>query len=366
MWRTLGQQSTIERLSRSIADGNAHHAYLFLGQEHVGKRTLAIDLACALNCEGADVPCGTCRACTRIVEGKHADIHTISLDFSAVVEDADADEETRKRRTRIATEQIEDLQRAATLPPFEGRYKVLLVEHADRMTNEAANRILKSLEEPPPHVVWMLLAESEGRLLDTVVSRCQRVDVHLMPVPDLERHLLDVVGVPAEQAKLVARISRGRTGWALQAIEDASLIAERSARVESVIQLVSMTYGARFDFSREMDLQYRRDPADVLETLDQWVTWWRDLLLVKTGCADSIVNVDYVNDINEQAQRLGLEQVRDYIGKLNESRQDLDLNVIPRLVFDSLVYTMPRTSKPSGNSGAGRDLVPLSEARPNE
>ncbi len=358
MWRTLGQQSTIERLSRSVADGNSHHAYLFLGPEHVGKRTLAIDLACALNCESVDAPCGTCRSCTRILDGRHSDIHAMALDASAAAEDPDADDEVRKRRMRIVTEQIEDLQRAATLPPFEGRCKVLLVEHADRMTNEAANRILKSLEEPPPHVVWMLLAESEGKLLETVVSRCQRVDVHLMPVPELEHHLLNVVGVPAEQARLIARISRGRTGWALQAIEDSSLVAERSARVESMIQLVSMTYGARFDFSREMDAQYRREPAEVLETLDQWLTWWRDLLMVKTGCADSVVNVDYVNDINEQSQRLGLEQVRDYIGKLNEARQDLDLNVIPRLVFDSLVYTMPRTSKSAGTTAVGREVLP--------
>jgi DNA polymerase-3 subunit delta' len=358
MWRTLGQNTTIEHLSRSITEGNTHHAYLFLGQDHVGKRTLALDLACALNCEGIGAPCGSCRACTRIQQGKHSDVHSMALDDSTVTEDADTDDETRKRRTRIVTEQMEDLQRAATLPPFEGRWKVLLVEHADLMTVEAANRILKSLEEPPPHVIWMLLAESEGRLLETVVSRCQRVDVHPMPIPELERHLTEALGVPPNQARLVARVSRGRTGWALQAIADMSLIAERSARVEGIIQLISMTYAARFDLSREMDAQYRREPAAVLETLDQWLTWWRDLLLFKTGCADSVVNVDYVNDISEQSQRLSLEQVREYIGKLNEARLDLDLNVIPRLVFDSLVYTMPRIAKPAGSMGVSRDVPP--------
>jgi len=358
MWRTLGQDSTIEQLSRSIAEGSAHHAYLFLGPEHVGKRTLAIDLACALNCEAADAPCGTCRACTRILEGRHSDIHAMALDASAAIENPDTDEEHRKHRTRIATEQMEDLQHAATLPPYEGRWKILLVEHADLMSTEAANRILKSLEEPPAYVVWMLLAESENRLLDTIVSRCQKIDVHPMPIPKIERHLMEVVGVPDEQACLIARVSRGRTGWAIQAISDMSLLAERSARVEGIIQLISMTFAARFDLSREMDAQYHREPTAVLETLDQWLTWWRDLLLVKTGCADSVVNVDYVNDINEQAQRLSLEQVRDYIGKLNEARQDLDLNVIPRLVFDSLVYTMPRIAKPSGSTGVSRDLLP--------
>ncbi len=350
MWRTIGQKSTVERLSASVAEGSTHHAYLFLGPAHTGKRTLAIDFACALNCESDNSPCGTCRACSRILEGKHADVHDITLDDSGTPEDIEVEEKGRTRRTRILTEQIEDLQRASALPPYEGRFKVMMVEHADRMTDAAANRILKVLEEPPPHVVWMLLAENEDRLLETVVSRCQRIDVYTLPAAQLERHLSEVCGATPEQARLISRISRGRVGWALQALKDDSLLAERVSQVEGAIQLPSMTYAARFDFSRELDALYRREPASVMETLEQWTTWWRDLLLVKTGCAESVINIDYVNDINEQAQRLSLEQIRDYIGKLNEARHDLDLNVISRLVFDSLVYTMPRITKPAGGT----------------
>lgn len=349
MWRTIGQKGTVERLSRSVAEGTTHHAYLFLGAPRTGKRTLAIEFACALNCESDnDVPCGSCRSCTRILESKHADVHSIALDESGAAESSEGEENGRRQRTRILTEQIEDLQHASTLPPYEGRFKVMLVEHADRMTDAAANRILKVLEEPPPTVVWMLLAENEDRLLETVVSRCQRIELHPMPATQLEQHLVDIRGASPEEARLIARISRGRVGWALQALEDESLMQERVSRVEGAIQLPSMTFAARFDFSRELDTLYRRDRAAATETLEQWTTWWRDLLLVKTGCAESIINIDYVNDINEQAQRLSLEQIRDYIGKLNEARQDLDLNVISRLVFDSLVYTMPRITKPSG------------------
>ncbi len=351
MWRTIGQQGSTTRLSRSIAEGTIHHAYLFLGPEHVGKRTLAIDLACALNCEGGDPPCGACRACSRILEGKHSDIHDITLDESGSAEDLEIEEEGRKRRTRILTEQIEDLQHASTLPPYEGRFKIMMVNHADRMTDAAANRILKVLEEPPAQVVWMLLAENESRLLETVVSRCQRVDVHAMPIPQLERHLVESCGAAPEQARLIARISRGRTGWALQALKDESLLSDRVARVESAIQLVSMTFSARFDFSRDLDAQYRRERPRVIETLDQWITWWRDLLLVKSVCAESVINIDYVNELNGQAQRLSLEQIRDFIGKLNEARHDLDLNVIPRLVFDALLYTMPRVGNPAHDVG---------------
>lgn len=364
MWRTLGQEETIERLSHSLAEGTTHHAYLFLGPEHAGKTTLALDFARALNCEGASPPCSSCRACTRIAEGKHADVISVTIDEGVSADEADSDEEMRTRRTRVLTKQIEDLQHAASLPPYEGRWKVLLIEHADRMTGEAANRILKTLEEPPPRVVWMLLAESEGSMLETVVSRCQRVDVHPMPVPELERHLIEAHNATEEMAQLIARASRGRTGWAIQAVSDSSLMAERTSRIEAVIQLISMTFSARFDFSREMDALYRSDRLSVMEALDQWTTWWRDLLLTKTNCAENVVNVDYVADLNDQAQRLSLEQVRDYIVRLGQARQDLAVNVLSRLVFDSLVYTMPRIIKPVGErSPSPARLADLDESQ---
>jgi DNA polymerase-3 subunit delta' len=353
MWRTFGQETTITWLSRSIREGDAHHAYLLLGPEHVGKRTLATDIACALNCTSNEPPCGECEACRRILEGKHADVIAATLDEPADANEAgQGEEEEGARQGRsILLGQVRRLQHMANLPPFEGKTKVLLIEDADRMTPEASNSILKSLEEPPAQVVWLLLAADESRLLETIVSRCQRVDVQATPAPELEGYLVESYSVEPERASLIARLSRGRTGWAISAATDESVLASRTSRVETIIQLVYMTYAGRFDLARELENQYRRDPRGVAETLDLWTTWWRDLLVTKGGCRDSIVNVDYVNDLNEQAGRLSLEQIREFIGRLNEARENLDLNVIPRLVFDSLVYAIPRIEKSSGEGG---------------
>ena len=349
MWRTFGQGSTIDWLSRSISQGSAHHAYLLLGPEHVGKRTLATDIACALNCTGGERPCGDCEACRRILEGKHADVIAATLDEPVDANESGQEEEEAARPGRnILLGQVRRLQHAASLPPFEGRTKVLIIENAERMTPEASNSILKSLEEPPEHVVWLLLADDESRLLETIVSRCQRIDVRPAPVPELERYLCESLQVDPEQASFVARLSRGRTGWALSAVRDESVLASRASRVETIIQLVYMTSTARFDLARELESQYRRDPRGVLETLEMWMTWWRDLLVTKGGCSDGIVNVDYVNDLNEQAGRLSLEQIREFMGKLSDARENLDSNVLPRLAFDSLVYSIPRIEKPTG------------------
>jgi len=353
MWRTLGQESTIEWLSNSIREGAVHHAYLFLGPEHVGKMTLALDLACALNCQSDTPPCGECHACTRILEWKHADV---VLPPPPRDEDSSEDEPpsagttTLSRAGNLRRGQMKDLEHMANLPPFEGKRKVLLVDDADHMTVDAANYILKALEEPPEYVVWMLLATDEKALLDTIISRCQRIDVRPMAVPELASVLMERYGANEERANLLARISQGRTGWAISALQDESVMAARASRLESIVQLIQMGPTARFDLAREMDQQYRRDQKTVLETLDVWTTWWRDLLMMKTGCADTVVNVDYVNDLNEQAQSLTLELVRESIANLDEARENLALNVIPRLVFDSLVYSIPRALRSTAES----------------
>ena len=352
MWRTLGQESTIEWLSNSIREGAVHHAYLFLGPEHVGKMTLALDLACALNCVSDAPPCGECHHCARILDWKHADV-LVPPSANEVDEDGEPeDDKTAGPSNSILIKQMRKLDHMANLPPFEGKWKVILIDDADRMTVASANYILKTLEEPPEHVVWMLLARNENAHLDTIISRCQRIDVRPMPVPELATMLQERYGADEERANLLSRVSQGRTGWAISAMQDDSVMGARASRLESIIQLIQMGPSARFDLAREMDQQYRRDQKAVLETLDVWTTWWRDLMMVKTSCADMVVNVDYVNDLNEQAQNLTLELVRESIANLDEARDNLALNVIPRLVFDSLVYSIPRVLRSTGEHAA--------------
>ena len=352
MWRTVGQQSTIEQFSRSIGEDTVHHAYLFIGPGHTGKMTLAVDLAIALNCDGDEKPCGTSNTCRRIVEEKHADIIITTPQTLIDSDESGGAQEDGPLGRNIRLGHIHNLQHISSLPPFEGRQKILIIDKADRMTEEAANCLLKTLEEPPSYVTWILLVEDENRLLETVSSRCQRIDVRPLPTGQLEQYLSETLGAPPEKAHLLAAISQGHTGWAISALTDESVLTARSSRIESIIQLIHMGYAARFDLSRELDTQFKRDRSDAFDTLDTWATWWRDLLVTKGGCADSIVNVDYVNDLNEQAARLTLEQIRQSIGKLDEAREDLDLNVIPRLVFDSLVYSIPHIQRPTSETGA--------------
>jgi len=161
MWQVIGQDKALALLDRSLKENNVAHAYLFVGPRHIGKKTLALNLAQALNCDADKPPCGQCHSCRRILEQKHADVTCIGLDS----------------KTEIGIDDIRKLQRLANLPPYEGKRKVFIIDDAEYLSTEAANSLLKILEEPPPKVVWVLLTAEEPRLLPTIVSRCQRLEL---------------------------------------------------------------------------------------------------------------------------------------------------------------------------------------------
>ncbi|TET38214.1 MAG: AAA family ATPase, partial [Dehalococcoidia bacterium] len=167
MWQVIGHEKAVALLERSMKGGKLSHAYLFVGPPHVGKMTLAMNLAQALNCRGEERPCGECPQCRRIARGVHADVQVIGLEG----------------RMEIGIDQIREMQHAASLKPFEGRNRVFIIDGADHLSHEAANCLLKTLEEPPPNDQLILLAANERLLLPTVLSRCQKLELGPLPAP---------------------------------------------------------------------------------------------------------------------------------------------------------------------------------------
>jgi DNA polymerase-3 subunit delta' len=202
MWQVIGQDKILSLLDYSLETNAIAHAYLVAGPRHVGKGTLAFNLAQALNCDSPEPPCGQCRSCQRILEGKHADVIPLGLDS----------------KTEIGIDDIRGLQRLANLPPYEGKYKVFIIDDAEYLSTEAANSLLKILEEPPQRVVWLLLAAEEEHLLPTIISRCQRLELKPVPSEQVQETLVNSYNIEANRAKLLAQLCHGRFGWALSAL----------------------------------------------------------------------------------------------------------------------------------------------------
>jgi DNA polymerase-3 subunit delta' len=326
MWQVIGQDKILALLDYSLKSGDIAHAYLLLGPQHVGKRTLAISFAQALNCDGQGAPCGQCASCRRIWEGKHSDVISIGLGV----------------RRAISIDDIRELQHLANLPPYEGKHRVFIIDGAEYLSVEAANALLKILEEPPPKLTWLLLASDDQYLLPTVVSRCQRLELRPLPREQMRRFLIESRQVEWSKADLLSRLSQGCLGWALSALDGDEWLEQRCQVVSKLSSLLDTSFAERFDYAqaRAAELEKKHEPA--VELVNAWFGWWRDLLLTKMNGMESIANIDYQDLLRAQASVLSLVEIREFIGKLYKMQQGLVNNANLRLMFEWLMVNMPR------------------------
>ena len=334
MWNVLGQERAVEQLKCALAARSLGHAYLLVGPAHVGKMALALALARAVNCESADAPCGVCPQCQRIAAGLHPDVAIVTVLSAEESEDG-------RTKTEIGVKQVEELQRSASLSPFEGKCKVFIIAPAERLSAAAANRLLKTLEEPEPRVLFILLAEAAGALPETVRSRCQCLDLGLVPAEVIEKTLLEG-GLPMESVQVLSRICRGRPGWALAAAKDGSLLSERTERLKTLLSLMRGDYEERFNYAGELSARYGRYQEAVHEVLELWLAVWRDLLLLKLGCADAITGVDALDELTRLAAGFSLDEIKGAAGSVSLASEQLDKNANPRLVLEVLMLNLPR------------------------
>jgi len=334
VWQVVGQNKVIVLLQRSLEREAVAHAYLLVGPPHVGKMTLALDLAKALNCEAPEPPCGECASCQRIALGKHADVQIIG-----VIRDGNSVE--AKTQTEISIDQIRQLQHSASLPPFEGKFKVFIIDGAELLSNEAANCLLKTLEEPEGKVIFILLTTSERLLPATVVSRCQRLELPPLTVTEVEAALNSRYGVETKKAELLARLSHGCLGWALLAAPDDDLLHERVEKIDRLLNVIDIDYEGRLEYAARLAAQFSQNRGSVQEILDLWLDWWHDLLLVKIGCTDAITNADMEAMLTSQAKNYSLVQIKSFISSLQAVGEQLKQNANPQLVFEVLMLSMP-------------------------
>src|SRR6202162_2061897 len=205
----VGQEHVLRALTNALDNNKVHHAFLFTGTRGVGKTTVARILAKSLNCETNGVssnPCGTCAACREIDEGRFVDLIEV-----------DAASRTKVDDTR---DMLDNVQYA----PTRGRYKVYLIDEVHMLSNHSFNALLKTLEEPPPHVKFLLATTDPQKLPVTVLSRCLQFNLKRLPAADIAAHLRSILereGVPFEAAglKLVAQAADGSVRDALSLLD---------------------------------------------------------------------------------------------------------------------------------------------------
>ena len=332
MWRVYGQDSLLRRLEAELREGRTAHAYLLAGPPHVGKMTLAINLAQALNClEERGEPCGDCVHCTRIASGQHADVRIVGVRRSG---DGPA-------RTVIGIGDVKDALRQVNLNPYEGRRTVVIFDEAETMSEEAANSLLKTLEEPPGHVTIMLLTTSEDPLPMTVLSRCRRITLAPAPKQDIVQRLVSEHGVDEDRAEDLARLSRGCYGWALGSLNDEQLLEQREAEIARLVEMCEAGLDARFIYANEMSSLFSRDRSAVRAVLFLWLSWWRDLLLIKEGAVDYIHETGQSARLQRHAGHLTTSQILASVKRIHHTLDALDQNASARLALEVMMINLP-------------------------
>ncbi|MBI5288161.1 MAG: DNA polymerase III subunit delta', partial [Chloroflexi bacterium] len=230
-WTVAGQEHAVKILTAAVKNGRVAHAYLFAGPARVGKSLTALQFAQLLNCDAADAPCGECRSCEKIASASHPDVEFIGV-TSMCNEQGHDHAKDNSRDIRIC--QIRRIEQVISRAPYEGRYRVVVIEPADSMNIASVAALLKTLEEPPPNVVFVLVTDHEDLLLDTIRSRARRVPFAGQPRELIERVLRTRWDAEADEAAELARISGGRLGLAVAALRDEKLMESREAALDKI------------------------------------------------------------------------------------------------------------------------------------
>lgn len=345
-WHLEGLDGPVAALRRAIDGGHLAHAYLFHGPPGVGKAALAKRLAQALVTPPAED--GSIDLESKLVRQIESDELP---DVERIAVGGICDDETVERSaaaTRIRICQVRRLHRLAALAPFQSPRRVFIVDTIDDIQMEAAHALLKLLEEPPAHVLLLLLANDVDDLLPTIRSRCQEIALRPMPVEDLARALERRAGLEPGEAAETAREARGRYGRALSLIEDPSLRVLQEAVAHDAQRLVSADRNARLDYAATLSQGWRRERSSVLATLDLWGEWWRDALLSAAGLGDDAGTVqDGSNKPRWSAADavLALQAVR-------RAREHLLANVNPQLALEVMMLDLPVAATETETEGA--------------
>jgi DNA polymerase III subunit delta' len=338
MWQIYGQEHILKQLEPGLKQGRLAHAYLLVGPPHVGKMTLALGLAQSVNClSGPGVPCGVCDQCLRVAQGHHADVRIISVTQR---------NEDGPTRTVIGIGDVKEALHQAHLKPYEGACTVIIFNGAESLSEEAANALLKTLEEPPPQVLILLLTANEEALLSTVKSRCQLLCLLPVPKQQMVEKLMAGHNADPELAERLARLSRGCLGWAISGLADPQLLEQMEAEMGRIREICEAGLEERFSYAAELAVQFSRGREPTRELLYLWLRWWRDLMLIKEGAEEYVCYQNQLGQLRLQASQLTTPQIVGFIKALRQTLEALDSNANARLALEVLMLGLPVSPSP--------------------
>ena len=316
----ISQEKAIVFLKRVIVNDKIAPAYLFTGIRGVGKKTTALAFALLLNCMDPvnGDGCTRCNSCKKVIDGNHPDLIIIEPD---------------KGRKVIGIDQIRDINRHLAFSPALGRYRIIIIDTAEKMTDEAANAFLKTLEEPPPRNIFILNVKDTGELLPTIVSRCQKVPFKPLPTKDMVNWLTKEGNIEIEKARVLARLSEGSLGKAVKLAKD-ELFTDRVSWVNMLNRAIKGSSDIVLDLAQEFSNLGKKASTEekvkddgIALMLGIWKSWYRDILLIKLGGeSDLILNSDLSDQLKKASARYNISGLIRSLTVISRAEYDLMTN----------------------------------------
>ena len=318
----IGHEDVVEHLKNAIETGKVSHSYIFYGDKGAGKKLMASTFAMALQCEKDGFePCQTCDSCKKALGKNHPDIIQV----------------THEKPNSISIDEIrQQLILDVDIKPYNSEYKIYIIPEADKMTPQAQNALLKTIEEPPSYAVIILLTENVDGLLPTIQSRCIRLDMKVVDDALVKDYLMEHLQVPDYQAEVDASYAQGSIGKAKEAATSEDF-AKMTENVLHILKNVNrMEVFELVDAIKEIS----QDKQNVNDYLDMMMFWFRDVLMFKaTREIDNLVFKQEINYIREQASERSYEGLEKILEALEKTKTRLRANVNFDLAMELLFLT---------------------------
>ena len=325
--KLIGNERNKQILQRLLKNGRVSATLIFAGPDGIGKRQFALTLAKAANCQKAPAgsfatdSCDECPVCRRIDEGSYGDVTTLQPDGQYI----------KVGQARGVAEEV-------YYRPREGRQRFFIIDEADRLRDEAANCLLKTLEEPPPTSTLILLTSRPNSLLQTIRSRAQRISFAPLPIADMEKFLAEKYPRPAADTALLARVSEGRIGQATAF--DLSVYRQERRTLMELLELMAKGQD-RFRLLKAAEYIGKKERDEFEKELDLLMFLLRDVFLLAGGGEQTqIVNVDVADRLQQLADKIGLSRVTAWSETVREVRKGLRVNINRQVATEAALLAM--------------------------
>lgn len=327
-WEVVGNKNIVNFLQKNIENQNLAHAYLFAGPDKIGRKIVAENFIKSLLClDNSSKPCSKCNNCKQIERGIHPDIFYLTK-----FDD----------KKNISIEQVRKLQGKLSLGSFANSYKVAIIDGADLLSIEAANSLLKILEEPTKKTILILIAQRIDFLPETILSRCQVFKF----LPVAEKEIFDYLiskGADRQQAENFTHLSFGCPGLAIDLFNDKELFEEYNEKVEEFFLLSNGEISKKFEIINDL-ANTKIDRSVLIKNLDLSLSIWgiaiRDMLYIKNELVGFIGNLKFQNKLQQLSQKYSKKELVNLLRDLYKLRNLLEKNVNPRLVLENFALNL--------------------------